>query len=428
MSTIHSYETSKIRVPAHRQRQHFDGAAIIDLANSIQTLGLLQPITIAAGGELVAGERRLRACKHLAMLGIAVSCGGEAFDVGSVPVIFFDFDDETRLWEAQLHENIRREDLTWQERSAAEAQLHQLRLRQNPTQTFAQTAAETPNASGTALRDAVIVAAHLEDKEVSSAPTLKDAMKVLKKRDERARLTRLSENVNVKSLSSLHQLHLGDWRTVPVEAGSVDVILADPPYGMGANTFKDGGDPSTVLHEYDDMGEGEWQGMMEEFARWSWRVTKEKAHVYVFCDIDKYHFLWGLFSCAGFRCHRTPLVYAKSHASSRRVPWPTMGPRRGYELVLYAVKGDRNVNIVVSDVLGPFPTDDNLGHAAQKPVDAYVDLLKRSISAGDCVCDPFAGTGTILPAAHLLKCRAIAIERDPAFHGIALERLAAIKE
>lgn len=428
MSTIHSYETSHIRISEHRQRRHFDGAAIIELANSIQTLGLLQPITVAAGGELVAGERRLRACKHLAVLGIPVRCGNETYPLNQVPVIFFDFDDETRLWEAQLHENIRRENLTWPERAAAEAFLHELRCRQNPKQTFAQTAAETPNTNGTALRDAVIVAAHLEDKEVSSAPTLKDAMKVLRKRDEKARLSRLSASVNVAALSSLHSLQHCDFRAATVEDGSIDTILTDPPYGMGAQAFKDGGDPSTVLHDYDDMDGEEWQTMIQEFAAWSWAKTKPKAHIYVFCDIDKFPLLRSLFSNTGYLVHRTPLVYAKSHASSRRVPWPTMGPRRGYELVLYAVKGDRNVNVVVSDVFSAGENDENLGHAAQKPVGAYVDLLRRSVAAGDCVCDPFAGTGTILPAAHLLKCRAIAIERDASFHGIALERLAKLKE
>jgi site-specific DNA-methyltransferase (adenine-specific) len=428
MTTIHSYEASKISVSAVRQRRHFDGAAIIELANSIQTLGLLQPITIAPGGELVAGERRLRACKHLAMLGIPVSCAGQDFEVGSVPVLFFDHDGELQLWEAQLDENIKREDLTWQEKAAAVAQLHELRCRQHPGQSFAETASETTDSNASRLRDAIIVSKHLEDKEVAAAPTVRDAMKLLKRRDEKARLTRLSENVNVTSLVGLHELHHCDWRVAPVPDGCLDVILTDPPYGMGAHTFKDGGDPSTVLHQYDDMGEGEWNGMMEEFAKWSWAKTKERAHVYVFCDIDKYHFLWGLFACAGFRCHRTPLVYAKSHASSRRVPWPTMGPRRGYELVLYAVKGDRNVNCIKSDVLGPYSTDSNLGHAAQKPVEVYTDLLSRSVAPGDVACDPFSGTGTILPAAHELKCRAIAIERDASFHGMGLERLAKLKE
>jgi DNA modification methylase len=104
-----------------------------------------------------------------------------------------------------------------------------------------------------------------------------------------------------------------------------------------------------------------------------------------------------------------------------------MGPRRGYELVLYAVKGDRNVNAIVSDVFTA-DTDENLGHAAQKPVSAYAELLRRSVAAGDLVVDPFCGSGPIFPAAHSLKCKAIGIELDPAFHGICLERLQALKE
>jgi site-specific DNA-methyltransferase (adenine-specific) len=427
MTTIHSYEANSITVAAGRQRREFDGARIIELAQSIQTLGLLQPITIAPNGELVAGERRLRACKHLAMLGVPVSCGGETFPLGSAPVIMFEQGTELALWEAQLDENIRREDLTWQEKAAAVESLHRLRQAQNPAHTIAATAAEGTDSNSTRVRDQLIVAKHLEDREVAAAPTVKDAMKILRKRDEKARLTRLSENVNVQSLSDLHSLHLGDFRSTAIPSGSVDVVLTDPPYGMGAQGFHDGGGAVEVLHEYEDMNDLDWCQMMEDLYQWSWRVTKLKAHLYVFCDIDKFPQLRAGFAAAGWRVHRTPLVYSKSHASSRRVPWPTMGPRRGYELVLYAVKGDRNVNHIVSDVFSA-ETDENLGHAAQKPVGAYTDLLRRSVAPGDVVCDPFAGSGPVFPAAHELKCRAIGIEQDPAFHGICLERLAAIKE
>jgi site-specific DNA-methyltransferase (adenine-specific) len=428
MSEIKHFLAKDLHVSETRQRRFFDGAKIIELANSIQSIGLLQPLVVAYSGQLIAGERRLRAIRHLSTLGITVHCGSDDFPPGEVPCIYFG-EDSTPLkaWEAELDENIRREDLTWQEKAAATEALHALRTAQDPTHSVADTAMElhkrVDGSFHTGTRDAILVSRHLEDKEVSSAPTLKDAIKVLKKREEKARLTKLSANVNVKTLSSLHSLHLGDFRAVDLPSNSIDVILTDPPYGMGAEGFHDGGDASTVLHQYEDQGGEAWEDLMVGLAAWSWRVTKEQAHAYIFCDIDKFAFLRGLFTTTGWWVHRTPLVYSKSHASSRRVPWPEHGPRRSYELVLYAVKGKKRVNCIKSDVFGPYSTDENLGHAAQKPVELYTDLLARSVAAGDTVIDPFAGTGTIFPAAQECRCRAIGIELDPSFHGMAVERL-----
>ncbi len=433
--TVHHYSLEQIHADPNRQRKTFDGSKIIELANSIQVLGLLQPIVLQHDGTLVAGERRTKALRHLEAMGVSIRCGDETFAPGDAPVIFFDSDNELKLWEAQLDENIKRENLTWQEQASAVELLHRLRKATNPAQTTGKTAAEiyglaseTSNGSyGTGVRDSIIVSKHLEDKEIASAGSIKDAMKILKKREKHQRLVRLSENIDVKTLSSQHSLYHSDFRSVDIPPGSVDVILTDPPYGMGAQGFGDGGGAIEVPHEYDDSGEQEWREMMVEFARFSILTTKPKAHLYVFCDIDQFHYLRGLFTTAGWWVHRTPLVYAKSHASSRRVPWPEHGPRRGYELVLYAVKGKRQVNTVVSDVFGA-DTDENLGHAAQKPVGAYTNLLRRSVAAGDTVLDPFCGTGTIFPAAHELHCRAVGIECDPAFIGISWERLVKLQE
>lgn len=56
-------------VPNPRQpRREFDEAAVKELAESIRSEGLMQPIVVRktpAGYELIAGERRLRAFKHL---------------------------------------------------------------------------------------------------------------------------------------------------------------------------------------------------------------------------------------------------------------------------------------------------------------------------------------------------------------------------
>ena len=87
--------------PNRRQpRNVFDDETLQALATSIQEVGILQPIVVrkaAAGYELIAGERRLRAAK---LAGLA-----------TVPVILRESDDAESLREA-LIENIPRAALT----------------------------------------------------------------------------------------------------------------------------------------------------------------------------------------------------------------------------------------------------------------------------------------------------------------------------
>jgi ParB family chromosome partitioning protein len=80
-------------------RRHFDEAALAELASSIATRGLIQPLVVRPHGQgfqIVAGERRWRAAQRA--------------QLHDVPVIVRDFDEAETL-EVALVENIQREDL-----------------------------------------------------------------------------------------------------------------------------------------------------------------------------------------------------------------------------------------------------------------------------------------------------------------------------
>ena len=58
----------RVRTSPYQPRRFFSQEAIRELSGSISSLGLLQPITVrevVGGYELIAGERRLRACRLL---------------------------------------------------------------------------------------------------------------------------------------------------------------------------------------------------------------------------------------------------------------------------------------------------------------------------------------------------------------------------
>lgn len=95
-------------------RRRFDAEALEDLANSIRSKGVIQPLIVRQRGssdreyEIVAGERRWRAA--------------QAAGVHEIPVVVRDFSDEDVL-EIAIIENIQRADLNPIEEAAGYEQL-----------------------------------------------------------------------------------------------------------------------------------------------------------------------------------------------------------------------------------------------------------------------------------------------------------------
>ena len=92
---------NEINLSKFQTRKKFDEKKLKELSKSIEKNGLIQPIIVRKGKkkfELVAGERRLKACK---LVGI-----------DKIPAIVSDFDDR-KAFESGLIENLQREDLTF---------------------------------------------------------------------------------------------------------------------------------------------------------------------------------------------------------------------------------------------------------------------------------------------------------------------------
>lgn len=427
---------SAIRVADNRQRREFEPVSLLELAKSIETLGLFHALQIRKDNTLVTGERRLRAIReHLFPMGKTFTYDGVEVLPGHIPCIEVTSDDPLVLEAIELDENFRRRDLTWQEHAAAVKRLHDLRQAQLPAgevQSIPATAAEvigekvaTPNSIVT-TRAELLVADHLDKPEVRAAPTVRDALKVLKRIEETDRNTALALAVGKTLTAGSHQVIHGnclEWLAgQPSE--QFDVICTDPPYGMGADQFGDGaGKLSGIEHHYDDSPEA-WRELMFPWAEQAFRVTKPQAHAYVFCDLANFPELTRFMQRSGWYVFRTPLIVYKK--DSGRVPLPDKGPRRQYETALYAIKGGKLTTGIFSDVIES-QADPNMSHGAQKPVAVFENLLRRSVRPGDRVLDTFGGTGTLIPAAHTLKCYATVVEQEAAYYGLCLKRLEALK-
>lgn len=112
-SDVQQVAVSAIRPNPHQPRTHFAKEQLAELADSIRTYGVIQPLIVKdeGGGKftLIAGERRLQAAK---LAGLA-----------TVPVVPREADDQD-LVELALVENVQREDLNPLESAEAYLQLH----------------------------------------------------------------------------------------------------------------------------------------------------------------------------------------------------------------------------------------------------------------------------------------------------------------
>ena len=100
VSDVQNIEIDLIAPNPYQPRKNFDEDALNELASSIEEFGLIQPVVLYKDNDdsytLIAGERRLRACKILGKT--------------DIKAVILDA-DEDKLRELALIENIQREDL-----------------------------------------------------------------------------------------------------------------------------------------------------------------------------------------------------------------------------------------------------------------------------------------------------------------------------
>lgn len=420
----------ELLIPEDRQRKHFAEKPLADLRASILSKGLMHPpVAQVVDGEyiLVAGERRTRAICGIADLGLEFNCDGKVIPAGSIPIILITDLAPIDIREAELEENVIRENLTWQEQANAIAELHSLRgeqaVAQGSTQSAKATATEIKGTGEAAVgseisrvTEAVILSRHLDDPDVAKAKSTKEALKIVRKKAEAAHREVLAQQFDQSSTP--HQLIKGDSLTLlpGVPDGSIDLIITDPPYGVGADTF---GDMAGTGHSYKDTPEYALQ-CYSTLAVEGYRATKSNAVAYVFCDIRYWQKIEMEFILAGWESWPQPLIWNKTNGM---LPRPEVGPRKTYEAILMFMKGSpRFYKTGAPDVL-TIPQREELSHGAQKPIDLYIELIARSALPGARILDPFAGSGTVFPAATRTKCVAVGFEISPEYYNIALTRM-----
>lgn len=420
-------------VVRNRQRKKIAPSPLSELKTTIRGSGLLHAPVIFKEGDsyiLMVGERRFRAIKELADEKIQITYDNQLVQLGFIPVTHIaDFLDETGRFEAELVENVQRVDIEWQEKAEALATLHTMRQETNPKQTLAATREELqskgvqghPKAIETSIKEAVVVARHLSNPKIAQARNVTEAFSLVMKMEEET----INAAIARKQLATLGskpalEVRHGNLLTIlpKLDGGFVDLILADPPYGIDASG---GGFRARTVHHhnYEDTVENA-RSVAQCILTEGFRLCKPRANLLMFTDIKHWEWLQTASANMGWTPFRRPMIWGKSD-SEGLAPWGGQGPRITTEFLFYATKGEKGMLSSPTDYLrvNRVPRNERT-HAAEKPVELLRKLIECTTLAGDFVLDPCCGSGSSLIAAKELRRQGLGIELDKDYFEMAL--------
>lgn len=441
-------DAEKIIVAAERVRKEFDKEKLQRLAASFKAVGQIQPgvcISVEGGYQLVAGERRLRACR-LAQIPFSFVLKEQA--------------SEVMLLEIELEENLNREGLTWQEEVDGLEKLHRLREGQKGTkgqiQSLDDTAEELDRSRGSVHRDLELAEWAKEFPEVKDAKNKAEAYKIIKRyKAEILRNQLLKQAVAKDECKSegtpsedqkLEECIVIAGATIPKKLlfefdekiihGRMeeqlseftdeffDLVFFDPPWAANLAAIRD---KPPSKEDFEDEPEV-FSENIEAWLRQIYIKMAKDSHLYLFFGIRYHELAYQALERVGFSVNRIPLIWYKqgSHVTRNAEIWPG----RSYEPIAFARKGQKKLVTLGSPdvIITPAPTNTMKGiHPNAKHPDIYLELIKRSAEPGDHLLDPMCGSGMTAVAAEEYRASKrldwYMIEEKQSFRELALENV-----
>lgn len=434
-------------VDTDRQRKNYGD--IHGLATSIKKFGIIQPIVLTrrdSSISLVAGGRRLAACRYLGLTNLV-----HARDF----VWREELSDDSgrlQLQAVELEENLRRSDLSWSETIAAKAKLMALMqsihgaskgfgVGRSGTdgfgiRTLAAMLDENPSTTSRDIELAGYVAKH---PMLAQMPTKADAQRKLGVAVTVAAMQAIAKRSVVTPSGDLVSTTVGtgggsqspSQSPVPVllpahderwtlyegrfqekiemvPDNSVDLVLTDLPYniGLGNSTASH----SAGLGQFDDSDLDIVQ-LCSDVAVQAFRLMRNDRFAVFFYGMNYHGVFYDALTTAGFTVDVYPFIWLRDRSAP---PDGFARYSKTYDPAFIASKGVPRFirpnlpnSLAVSSVRGA----ERL-HAAQKPLAIMQKFIEDMTTPGCVVLDMFAGAGTTGVAALRTGRKAILFEME----------------
>lgn len=426
---LHVIPTDSIQVP---ERQRTELGDISELADSISRYGQLHPIVCRRNNELVAGERRLRACKELQV---------------PVRVVYIDELDDHEVRAVELEENVRRLNMTWEERARAIVNYHSFRKNVDPewTQEMTSDALGLPR-KGILKATAVVEAIDSGWTSLSECQNISTAYNMVKRKEAKALDDELASFLEAEEQEEGEQTQNAERKgslneffekmdlpeetfepQAPVQEAYIEkdyfvkfyheqkrrfnVLHIDFPFGISQHESKQSGSARWGKEMYEDsehMFSMLCMQMREAIEEHD--LLMDTAHMIFWYPAAKYAQAVEAIESFGFKVNPTPNIWFKSD-STGILPDPNRGPRQVYEPCLLASRGDRKIVRAVNNVIAHPASRHKSLHPSEKPISVVEHFLRMVVDEYARVLDPTCGSGTAVAAAYRLGAKlAVGVE------------------
>ncbi len=386
-----------------------------DFLDTIKEKGIIQPITVSQDLKLVAGGRRLAGAKAVGLI--------------SVPVLMRQIEDELDLRECEYIENAFRKDLTWTERNANVARIHELVIEK-----FGEKRGNIRRVTELVNRSSGGVVRCLQmHKEVTQFPKLgmfkteDEAVKILRKMREKMaaklmvkqydkriedmsgkgdqEVSELPQSVQnamyAKSHFNIGDAFVGMQDMLDAKLTSpISFVEVDPPYGINLKEVKKG-ETDRKLDKYEEVETKEYPAFIEKVCRYLFEVTPKDTRLIFWFGIEWYRVIRNSLEEAGFKVDPIPCVWTKRAGQTNA---PELYLARAWEPFFVAWKGEGipikergRTNVFEFPVV---PATRKY-HPTQRPLELMREILRTFAWKGCIIMVPFLGSGATLRAAYL---------------------------
>lgn len=395
-----------------RQRRELKG--IEELAESLNRVGLINPLVVTPDCVLVAGERRYTAATSLGWTSISVQYTTDL--------------SEYELAVIELEENVKRSDLTWQDQCLAIEKFHTLKSTNEEGWNSEATASSLGLTSREVNRHLGVAREILGGNErVAKAEKYTMAVNLVSREAERKRdsaFNEIDEKAVViqtepsKPAAPIPPLLHADFHEWSAAYSGVpyNLIHCDFPYGINvANSPRQN---SSIQEFYEDTKDV-YFALLDTLASSMSNVVADSAHLIFWFSMDYYSVTLDRLTQMGWKVNPFPFIWHKSD-NAGIAPDPQRGPRRTYETAFFASRGDRKITqagAVSNSFAHPGKKGPDGIHLSEKPVAMLAHFLRMICDDYSRVLDPTCGSGNALKAATTLGAPTVlGIEREHSFY------------
>jgi len=403
------------------------------LRDSISTHGLLQPIVTDELYNLIAGGRRLQACKDLGWQEIPVSIQKDIDEYGR------------RVLE--LEENHQRADLDWHEEVELKSEIHKLQTERHGQHKGGRDANDDAwSIEKTAVMLGESKSNTHEDLQLAEAMRVLPALKKAKNKTEaKKQVKKLLERA---VMAEQHRRKVLTEDQIPVVEKAEEMYIigealpglqsmlsedplymfadVDPPYAINLKeTKRSYSDGQLAANEdgYQEMEGDTYLLRMQMIAEEVYRVLAKDAWAVWWYGLSWHDELFTLLDEVGFDVDPIPAIWAKAQGQSNN---PELFLGRAYETFFILRKGTPILPGVGRPNVFSYSTvpPQRKYHITEKPIDLMLDILTTFAHPASDVLVPFLGSGVSLRAALMSGREGVGFEISDQFKPTFLARVA----